>query len=121
MADNIPYSIAIPETYEKDGGKNQTLELSLDPDLENEMKCRPPETKHDPDDITGTAYPPFIHKLSLPSALCNEKTFYPKSKLHHAAAVGCLQISAENDVSSEALIDGDPDQPIRKRNPFGQS
>lgn len=66
--------------------------------------------------------PPKRHSFSdyLP-APCNEQNFQPKPKLHHPAAVGCLQISAENDGSSETLIDGDPDQPIRERNPFGQS
>ena len=85
------------------------------------MKCRHPEIKHDLDDITGTAKPPFIHQLSSPPGLCNEQTFHPKPKLHHPGAVGYLHISAENEVSSEALSDGDSDQPIRERYPFGQS
>lgn len=85
------------------------------------MKCRHPETKHDLDDNTGTAKPPFIHQLSSPPALCNEQTFHPKPKLQNPGAMGYLHISAENEVFSEALSDGDPDQPIRERYPFGQA
>lgn len=55
MADNIPYSIAIPETYEKDGGKSQALELRLDRGVANEVTCRRHATDQNPDDITGTA------------------------------------------------------------------
>ena len=44
-----------------------------------------------------------------------------KPKLLHPGAMGYPHISPENEVFSEALIDGDPDQPIRERYPFGQA
>jgi len=44
-----------------------------------------------------------------------------KPKLLHPGAMGYPHISPENEVFSEALIDGDPGQPIRERYPFGQA
>ncbi|WP_443147561.1 hypothetical protein [Nitrospira sp.] len=43
------------------GGQNEALELRLGRGVENEVP--PSRNRHDPDDKTGTSYPPFFPGL----------------------------------------------------------